>query len=895
MHKALKLLILEDSNKNSLPLISELKNVGLAFTRFKYDSEKQLCKKLIQKDWDVFIVDCSFPESNGFDVLKIIKELTLNSPCIIVSTSVKEETIVELIKAGAFDYVNKNRLERLVPSVNRAVEESRTKKNRQHVKQEKVKFESDALVRALFEKNQAAILLLDVEQKNLPIVDANEAAVEYYGYSKEEMLQKTIMDLNVLPSGEVRKKMVTAKKHNQTIVEFQHRLSSGEIRDIESYSGPIDVYGRELVYIVVHDITNRKKTQEALRQSEERYKETSLLLETLFNTIPDVIGIQDARHRVLRYNEAGYKLLNVTQANIVGKKCFELIGNNKPCSICATTKVYETKKPEKIEKYVEELDLWLDVRAYPVLDEYGNIRTIIEHLRDITKRKKAERYLKESEQKYRNLAEKSPLPIIVHSQSKIEFANRAAVRLFGGKSKRDVIGKPFQNFVHPDYHIIVEKRVHTIYEKKGDAPLLDEKFIRLDGQVLNVEVAAAMINFKGKPASQVVFRDITYQKRFEMIQDLLYNISNAVHTAKDLNELFKVIRDELSQILDTNNFYIAIYDRVFEIVSLPIFAEESDNFKTFPKGKTLAAYVIEKNQPTLINKNEIDHLVEIGAVETFGSQSKIWLGVPLRAKNEIVGIIAVQSYTSQTAYGDEELEILKFASDQIGLSIERKLAEVEIKASLDEKIVLLKEIHHRVKNNLQVISSLLYLQSKNLADKDALTIFIESQNRVRSMALVHEKLYQSENLAKINLRLYISDLVRFLFRSYETDPNQIKMNLDVENISVDVESAIPCGLIINELVSNSLKYAFPNQGNGEITVRFKSKNKDQYRLSVSDNGIGLKGYLKTPNNKTLGLQLVDTLVDQLHGKVEINGKLGSEFNISFYKDKRKGKKEILKN
>ena len=187
------------------------------------------------------------------------------------------------------------------------------------------------------------------------------------------------------------------------------------------------------------------------------------------------------------------------------------------------------------------------------------------------------------------------------------------------------------------------------------------------------------------------------------------------------------------------------------------------------------------------------------------------------------GLLEYKRNYNSSRWTKEELEILKFASDQIGLSIERKLAEIEIKASLDEKIVLLKEIHHRVKNNLQVISSLLYLQSKYLTDKNSLAIFLESQTRVRSMSLVHEKLYQSENLAKINLRLYVNDLVRYLFRSYQVDQNYIKMNLDVENIFLDVESAVPCGLIINELVSNSLKYAFPAQKKGEIVVKFGSK------------------------------------------------------------------------
>jgi two-component sensor histidine kinase len=155
------------------------------------------------------------------------------------------------------------------------------------------------------------------------------------------------------------------------------------------------------------------------------------------------------------------------------------------------------------------------------------------------------------------------------------------------------------------------------------------------------------------------------------------------------------------------------------------------------------------------------------------------------------------------------------------------------------------------------------------------------------LSLVHEKLYQSENLAKINLRLYITDLVRHLFRTYQIDPNYIKMNLDIDNVSLDVSSAIPCGLIINELVSNSLKYAFPDQRDGEVAIKINSNNNDeQYNLVVKDNGIGIKNYLNAPTKKTLGLQLVDTLVDQLQGKMEINGVVGTEFKISFQKHKK---------
>lgn len=214
-----------------------------------------------------------------------------------------------------------------------------------------------------------------------------------------------------------------------------------------------------------------------------------------------------------------------------------------------------------------------------------------------------------------------------------------------------------------------------------------------------------------------------------------------------------------------------------------------------------------------------------------------------------------------------------------------KKAEEKIKASLAEKEVLLKEIHHRVKNNLQVISSLLYLQSKHIKDEKALQMFVDSQDRVRSMALVHEKLYQSKNLAHINFFEYIKDLVNQLNRSFSNNQNKIKFNLNVNGIQLDIDAAIPCGLIINELVSNAFKYAFPTDKKGEITVELNLIDSQYYRLLVSDNGIGLPLNFDLKNCKSLGLKLVKTVVDQLDGKIQIFSNSGASFEIIFLKKK----------
>jgi PAS domain S-box-containing protein len=215
---------------------------------------------------------------------------------------------------------------------------------------------------------------------------------------------------------------------------------------------------------------------------------------------------------------------------------------------------------------------------------------------------------------------------------------------------------------------------------------------------------------------------------------------------------------------------------------------------------------------------------------------------------------------------------------------ERKRAEEQIKTSLREKEVLLKEIHHRVKNNLQVISSLVSLQSGYLKDREALDFFKETQNRIRSMAIIHEKLYQSRDLAQIDFAAYVHDLVAHLFHSYGISPEDIGVKVNIAEVSLSVNTAILCGLIINELVSNSLKYAFPNGQRGLIGVDLfieQENNGHQFTLTVSDNGVGMMENAAGGRTHSLGLQLVSRIAKQLGGAVELKSKGGTQFRISF--------------
>ena len=229
---------------------------------------------------------------------------------------------------------------------------------------------------------------------------------------------------------------------------------------------------------------------------------------------------------------------------------------------------------------------------------------------------------------------------------------------------------------------------------------------------------------------------------------------------------------------------------------------------------------------------------------------------------------------------------LQSAYDELELRVQERTVELsdandQLHQSLQEKVVLLKEIHHRVKNNMQVVSSLISLQTRDISSPRELEMFVNSQNRIKTMALIHEKLYQSDDLARVDFSDYIPALVASLFETYKISPQDISLNVEVGDVLLDLDQAIPCGLMLNELISNSLKYAFPNGRKGEITVRLGPNKEGDTRLVVHDNGVGLPEGFDFRKSKSLGLQLINILSRQIQGGIELRSEAGTEFAITF--------------
>jgi two-component sensor histidine kinase len=232
-------------------------------------------------------------------------------------------------------------------------------------------------------------------------------------------------------------------------------------------------------------------------------------------------------------------------------------------------------------------------------------------------------------------------------------------------------------------------------------------------------------------------------------------------------------------------------------------------------------------------------------------------------------------------------DVLKIFAHVAAVAMQRRQAEAQIRSSLAEKEVLLQEIHHRVKNNLQVISSLLNLQAHSIEDGQIQEIFKDSQNRIRSMSLIHEKLYSSQNLDQIDFGDYARDLALFLFHFYQAESRALNLTVQTDSALLDIDIAVPCGLILNELATNALKHAFVDGRSGEIRIEFRNTSDGYLRLIVQDNGIGFPQNLDFRNSTSLGLQLVDTLVRQINGSIGLrhdigsNNGIGTRFEVTF--------------
>jgi PAS domain S-box-containing protein len=463
--------------------------------------------------------------------------------------------------------------------------------------------------------------------------------------------------------------------------------------------------------------------------------------------------------------------------------------------------------------------------------------------------------LRESERKLNQILEAIPLGInVIDTATKFVYVNQTALKIYGKESSSDAPLETCSD-VYPQLYIAGTEQQYPLEDLPLIRALREEKTI-IDDLEIHQPTKNVPVEAWGTPIYDeqgtviygiVAFQDITSRKQAEAER-------------QEFIEALQQANDQLQAVLDTvpgcvswissDGRYLGVNRHLADTFNLP---------------------------PDTFAGREIGFL---GSDSKFAQFIGQFLASPDKNASQVIDIpingssrnylIAVQKYRYSTA------------AVSVGIDItEQKLAEEALRTSLREKETLLQEVHHRVKNNLQVICSLLDLQSQTLKDPKTLEVFRESFNRVKSMALIHEKLYESTSLERINLAEYVETLTNYLLQSYGVNQELITLKVDIEEVFLNIDTAIPCGFIINELMSNSLKYAFPQERNGLIEIKLYSDSEQRFTLTVKDNGIGFSKDLNLQKPTTLGLQLVNALTQQLEGDMALDESQGIEFKIKF--------------
>lgn len=878
---------------------------------------------------------------------------------------------------------------------------------------------------------------------NGEIVFANKKSFEFLGLNSFDDLKGKLNIFDYLPKEYQKDALIRRGKvmSGEEIPFIELKIKkplTNEIIDIETRSTIIDYKGEKAIHLVFQDISDRKKLEKeqlkfSVAEASNKMLKTEIVerkkiekqlinnqkyTNSIINSSLDIICASDENGKILEFNHAaeqafGYKEKEVLQKGI--SIIYESKADFLKISKELKSKNYFVGEVKNKRKNGELFTSFIS--ASTLYDDDNNIIGTMGVSRDITELKEAEEQLIESEDRYRDLFENaSDLIQSLDMYGNILYVNNAWKKTLG-YTDDEIINKNIFEFIHNDCKEKCQNHFKDLLNSNsGESLDISFELKTKKGKKIIVKGNVGLKFKDGKPHStRGILRNITNEEWEKSLQTTYNNIAKIVTETTLAEETYENIRKELGKIINTDIFIIS-YLLDNDTISFPYYYEGEKGRvykKDRKKGEGINEYFLTQTQPLLLNRKELDSIINKGKYKLLGTKCLSFLGVPLKIKNKIVGVLSLQSFTNKEEFNEKDIEILEFISGIIALTVQRKqdeniihnqsaklraiiensthlfwtynaekgvtssnknfvkyieetyskkveieintkkkltfsddnqqffwnkkykkafkgesqyfisskkdnngreiikevflnpiydekgkiseisgiahditektISEQQLKESLKEKEVLLKEVHHRVKNNLQVISSILNLQSSYVKDENTLNILRESQNRIKSMSFIHESLYKTDDFSKINFSEYISSLSKNLVHSYGIYDNLIDLDLSLEEVFLNLDLSIPCGLIINELVSNALKYAFPENKKGIIKITLLEK-KGLINLIVADNGLGLPNSINYKETDSLGLQLVMTLAEQIDAKVTLNNIKGAKYTIIFKKD-----------
>ncbi|WP_455392107.1 PAS domain S-box protein [[Eubacterium] cellulosolvens] len=712
------------------------------------------------------------------------------------------------------------------------------------------------------------------------------------GLNKDEVMGQKLYEYLPPDFQDTQRKSLARvfKTGKSTTYQLKGMGPDGSTSWYESRLGPIRHNGKVVAAtLITTDITKRKLAQEELEKHQKNLKEsvkerTEELLKAN-EKLQQEIKVRERAQVALRESEEKYrnlverandgiaiiqgaiiKYVNPALARMMGYTIDEVVGANF-VNFIATDELSKVKnrynrriKGEDVPAVYETAFInkdgsRVDIELNAGIISFEGKPADFVLIRDIMERKQAEQKLRESEERFRLLFQNISDVVFVFNSDLILTNITPTVERMSGYKPEELIGSSFADldFLTPESLKQAFESAEKIFAGEDLGYKLYE-FVAKDGTTRFAEVNYTTVFDEDELVEIVsVARDVTERKLAEeklreseeLYRSLVKTLPDAVYST-DLEGNFIYVSPRTLQLHGYDKADKLMGKNAFELIHPDYNEIAKENMH-----RTLEEGVARNLEYTLLKKD--------------GSN--------------FTGLLSTALI--RDAHGNPK----SFITTVSDIS-ERKQVEEQIRDSLEEKEILLREIHHRVKNNIQVITSMLNLQSGHVKDKQYIESMKEIQNRIRTMALIHEKLYQSKDFAHIDFNVYIKDLINSLFRFYGVNINKIKPKIEVDGISLGIDAGIPCGLIINELVSNSLKHAFKNGTRGEIQIELRQESDDYIALIVGDNGSGFPKDIDFRKTETLGLQLVNTLVDQLGGTIELDSNGRTEFKIIFREEKK---------
>lgn len=661
---------------------------------------------------------------------------------------------------------------------------------------------------------------------------------------------------------------------------------------------------------ITRDITNIKLAEQTIRDNETRFKE-------LFNNMSSGCSIyeaiNDGNDFVFKdYNWASENFLGIKKENVLGKSILQVFPGMKEFGLLDVLKrVWKTGVPEfyPMNFYKDNMiQGWFENYVYKLPS--GEIVAIYD---DVTSKKQAEETILQERERYQVLFENSADGILLMTDV-FEDCNNAALGIFGC-TKEEIIGHHPAEF-SPEYqpdgsNSIIKSNEKIKLALSGEPQKFYWQHKRKNGELVDVEVALNSVILQGKKLLQATLRDITERLYAERLQNVMYKISEAAQTSEDVNKLYKNLHEIISELLPVKNFYIALYDDKEDLLTFPYFVDEYDPPQPPKKlGRGMTEYIIRLGEAALIDAKMDLELREKGEVELIGAPQAIWLGVPLKLNGKVIGVMVVQDYENENAYGEKEKQLLMFVSDQISQAIIRKQNAEAIKKYADElnqlnatKDKFFSIIAHDLKNPFITIlgfSELLLSDFSDLTDEEKIYYVTEMHKSAEVSHLLLQNLLQWSRTQTGKIEFNPQNISLFnsvnqnidLLKASATKKQVNLINKIDESVFVNADEDM-LNTILRNLLTNALK--FTNK-DGSVTITSKPQG-NMVEISVADTGIGMdettqkklfrldETITKTGTENEvgtgLGLILCKEFIEKHGGKIYVESQPGQGSNFIF--------------